>query len=242
MKTVYSKTIGYSPLENVELGKMENVIKVCRIIMNDYYQIRQNDKILVAGTGEGTETELISKEFNLFTTGIDLNISIHGKGNNKNTSLSIQNLGYLAFLDNTFSIIYSYHVLEHVNDHLLVLSELNRVLKPDGVLFIGFPNKHRIISYIGTSQKATIWEKMSWNFNDYRDRLVGRFNNESGAHAGFTEDEYLKSASRMFKSVIPVRNKYLLYKYKQLQLLIRLIIQSGFSEFIFPSNYFICLK
>jgi ubiquinone/menaquinone biosynthesis C-methylase UbiE len=242
MKTAYSKTIGYSPLENVEVGKMESVIKVCRIIISDYYQNDQNDKILVAGTGEGTETELISKEFNLFTVGIDINISLNAKGITKNTSLSLQDLGYLAFLDNTFSIIYSYHVLEHVNDHLLVLSELNRVLKSDGVLFIGFPNKHRIISYIGTSQKATIWEKISWNFNDYRDRLGGHFNNECGAHAGFTENEYLKSASRVFKSVIPVRNKYMLYKYKHLQLLIRLIIQCGFSEFIFPSNYFICLK
>lgn len=48
----------------------------------------------------------------------------------------------LPFLDNAFNIIFSIHVIEHVEDRLLYLSEIFRVLKPGGILFLDVPNRY----------------------------------------------------------------------------------------------------
>jgi SAM-dependent methyltransferase len=132
--------------------------------------------------------------------------------------------------------------LEHVSDHLAVLKELWRVLRPDGVLFIGFPNKHRLFSYIGTSQKVSILEKIKWNLNDYLYKLKGQFENKYGAHAGFTEREFLSDSIGIFREVRPVRNEYMLIKYASLQFFMRFSAYIGLGEILFPSNYYICIK
>ena len=46
----------------------------------------------------------------------------------------------LVFADNTFDLVYSSNVLEHVQDPAKVLSEGIRVLKPGGYLFFTYPN------------------------------------------------------------------------------------------------------
>ena len=243
MKSIYQKEIGYSPLSCVDLEKMKCQIKICRELIDGYYKAQPQDKILVAGTGEGDEAALLFNEFKVLTVGIDLNIKFSGfKASQGGFFLQMQDLSSLAFSDNSFSFIYCYHVLEHVNDPKAVLKELHRVLKPEGILFIGFPNKHRLIAYTGTSQKTTLKEKIIWNINDYRFRMKGKFENKYGAHAGFTENEYIQIASTSFHFTIPVRNQYILIKYKRFEKLGRLIIMSRLSEFLFPSNYFICKK
>lgn len=45
----------------------------------------------------------------------------------------------LPFETNTVDVVYSSHVLEHVNDEQLALQEMKRVLKEDGVVIIGMP-------------------------------------------------------------------------------------------------------
>lgn len=45
----------------------------------------------------------------------------------------------LPFEDAQFDVVYSSHVLEHVNDEQQFLREAKRVLKPDGTLILGVP-------------------------------------------------------------------------------------------------------
>ena len=47
----------------------------------------------------------------------------------------------LPFRDDSFDLVISHHVIEHVNDQLAHLLELKRVLKPEGRLYLGCPNK-----------------------------------------------------------------------------------------------------
>lgn len=243
MSVEYDQKIGFSALDNVDQSKMQHVITTCKQIIIRDYGILSNDIILVAGAGNGTEATLISESFMLRTVGVDLNIQKPPRVSPANlVTFQRQDLNYLAFMDNAFAIIYCYHVLEHVLSPFQVLSELKRVLKPDGVLFIGFPNKNRLISYIGTSQKATFREKLLWNFKDYENRLLRKFENRYGAHAGFTEKEYIEISSGLFSKVIQVRNQYMINKYSRYHNLIQLIINTGLSDFLFPSNYFICKK
>jgi SAM-dependent methyltransferase len=45
----------------------------------------------------------------------------------------------LPFDDGSVDLIFSYHTLEHVPDHLFALGEMHRVLKHDGTLLLGLP-------------------------------------------------------------------------------------------------------
>lgn len=45
----------------------------------------------------------------------------------------------LPFPDNSFDVVYSSHVLEHVRSESKALEEMKRVLKPNGVLILGMP-------------------------------------------------------------------------------------------------------
>ena len=243
MEKRYSKTIGYSPLDLVDQDKLLQVIRVNKRIIDQYLPAGKGETILVAGAGMGYEAVLINQEFQQKTVGIDLNID---SNNLFPISLDLllqkQDLTSLAFDEDTFNLVYCYHVLEHVADHMAVLKEIYRVLKPGGVLFVGFPNKNRLFSYIGTSQKASGLDKIKWNINDYIYRLRGKFENKYGAHAGFTEKEFLKDASSVFETIDPVRNMYMYLKYPNLGAIMNCIIKIKLEEFIFPSNYFICIK
>lgn len=243
MNNKYNKTIGYSPLEDVDRDKMRQVILVNKTIIDKYFSSNPTSRILVAGAGQGDEADLIFDEFKLETIGVDINIiNADGSKIRKGLSFHRQNLEKLAFVNNSFSMIYSFHVLEHVSDHLAVLRELHRVLSPGGVLFIGFPNKHRLFSYISTSQKASVLEKIKWNINDYIYRVKGKFENKYGAHAGFSEKGFVSESSGIFQKVLPVRNEYMLIKYAGIKRLINMSIRMGFAEILFPSNYYVCIK
>jgi SAM-dependent methyltransferase len=243
MMRSYDKTIGYSPLEDVDEKKMLEVIRVNKKIIDDYYLPAPQDLILVAGAGNGQEAILIAGEFQIRTFGVDLNIAkINIPPALTKVFFQRQDISALGFSNSAISLIYCYHVLEHVDDHLKVLGELSRALKLGGVLFIGFPNKHRLISYIGTSQKVTLSERIKWNFQDYVYRLMGKFENKSGAHAGFSEKEFLADAAGYFSAVHTVRNQYMLYKYARYSLFMNFIIKTGLNEFLFPSNYYICVN
>jgi SAM-dependent methyltransferase len=239
----YDQTIGYSPLEDVDEEKLLQLIMVNRKIIQVFYTPHHSDAILVAGAGQGQEAVLFGKEWKMDTFGVDLNIQkLKSFAETPNVYISRQDIASLSFPSEIFSLIYSYHVLEHVRDHLAVLNELKRVLKPGCVLFIGFPNKNRIVSYIGTSQKVSTLNRVKWNLTDYIYRLRGRFENKYGAHAGFIEKEFMNEATGMFRTVYPVRDEYMLQKYPRHARFIHLMIKSGMSEFIFPSNYFVCIK
>lgn len=242
-KVKFDQTVGYSPLNLIDSEKKITEANNCKQIIESHYVKKDEDKLLVAGTGNGEEARLISKVFKIKTYGVDINEDLsYQPGDRENLFLFKQDLTHLGFLGNSFSIIYCYHVLEHILNHENALMELYRVLEPGGILFIGFPNKNRLFSYFGTSQKATILEKIKWNFNDYWMRIVNKFDNKYGAHAGFTEKEFTQSNLHIFKNIYPIRNEYMLTKYERHKILIRFIITLGLSEVLFPSNYFICRK
>lgn len=47
----------------------------------------------------------------------------------------------LPFEDGLFDIVISHHVIEHVEDQGLHLQEITRVLKQDGLIYLGCPNR-----------------------------------------------------------------------------------------------------
>lgn len=242
MKHRYDAGIGYSSLEDVAPEKLMKTVRLNKRIINAYYVPNKNDKILVAGAGYGLEAIMIKNEFGLKTYAVDLNIDESLLAQEENLIFRKDDLMNLLFPDDFFSLVYNIHVLEHVKDHSRVLNELHRVLKKNGVLYIGFPNKNRLVGYFGASQKVSLVDMVRWNLLDYKKRMGGRFENKYGAHAGYSQLGFIKDALKFFRKIYPVRNQYMMQKYEPYKGLLELLIKLKVEEYIFPSNYFICIK
>lgn len=240
----YDNIIGYSPLDAVDIKKMIATVINNKRLIEKYRALPQNsnDEVLVAGAGNGQEARIISEVFNLKTIGVDINIDNKVVLGNDTLVIEKQDLMNLKYEKNRFAMIYCNHVLEHVDDHYKVLSELSRVLSKGGILYIGFPNRNRLIGYIGASQRISVIDIIKWNLHDYKYRLCGKFKNKYGAHAGFTQSEFIKDAHDYFSKIISVRNDYMLLKYSRFKHLLAILNYFKLGEVTFPSNYFICLK
>ena len=53
--------------------------------------------------------------------------------------------GHLPFDDNTFDVVISNHVIEHIPNQKLHIYEIYRVLKDKGILYLATPNKFWIV-------------------------------------------------------------------------------------------------
>ena len=143
----------------------------------------------------------------------------------------------MEFADESFDFVYSFHALEHIPDYRAALAEIHRILCPSGRWMIGTPNRSRIIGYLG-SKDASIAEKLRWNYIDWRARLQGRFRNELGAHAGYTQEELSRELAEVFSEVTDITFDYYRNLYSKKRNLINLAISLGAASWLFPCIYF----
>ena len=98
--------------------------------------------ILDYGCGEGRWVDLLSNRFSSAQIhGIDISDkAIEQAGRNFPQYKFLPFNGEVApFEDNSFDLIFSYHVLEHVYDIKKTIADISRLLKKDGYLCIIFP-------------------------------------------------------------------------------------------------------
>ncbi len=128
-------------------AKIEHYQKVIRdaewSVIRTY--IPENSSLLDVGCGAGDNLSRAKSELKCTVAGIDPAPGAHGVGRFLGgvdvVSLNIIQ-GFaeqLPYSDKTFDVVFSSHVLEHVNDERKSLREMKRVLKDDGVLIIGMP-------------------------------------------------------------------------------------------------------
>ena len=101
-------------------------------------------RFLDVGCGAGYAMQMARETRQCESSGIDPDPGAHGVGRFvsslvKNESIVQGFAESLPYDNQTFDVIYSSHVLEHVNDEQKSLTEMKRVLKDDGVLIIGMP-------------------------------------------------------------------------------------------------------
>jgi ubiquinone/menaquinone biosynthesis C-methylase UbiE len=194
------------------------------------------NKLLVVGCGSGLEAAILAQQLPAEVSGIDLKNEFDPEAA-KVATLQTGDATALAFADETFDFIFSYHALEHIEDPVKALQEMRRVMKPGAGFWIGTPNRSRMIGYIG-GKNTSFSEKVRWNLLDYRMRLTGKFRNEFGAHAGFTSKELSELLSSVFSSVDERTAEYFFSIYQRKKSIISGIEASKLSRFIYPSVYF----
>ena len=172
-------------------------------------------RVLVAGCGLGHEAKYIYDTLDVELVGVDVavewdsELSSVDDGRFRLLEGSVQQL---PFPDDSFDLVFYHHVIEHVPDPAASLVELARVLRPGGLIYVGTPNRHRAVGYVG-SFDSSLRDKLRWNAADWKARLRGQFRNELGAHAGFAETELRRMLERNFTGVEFLTAGYLAFKY-----------------------------
>jgi ubiquinone/menaquinone biosynthesis C-methylase UbiE len=170
-------------------------------------------RVLAAGCGLGHEARYIHVRLGCEVVGIDADLPEGTACVEDGLTLMEASVLELPFPDASFDAVFYHHVIEHVPDAPRSLDELNRVLRPGGWLYVGTPNRHRAVGYLG-SYDASLRQKIRWNLYDYRARLKGRFRNELGAHAGYSQDELRRLiAAANFTDHRSLTRDYLHFKY-----------------------------
>jgi ubiquinone/menaquinone biosynthesis C-methylase UbiE len=106
---------------------------------------KKSDRALEIGFGTGYGTRHASKFFSHINA-IEVDIETVNFAKEKFSSSSITYDSFdgksIPFPDNSFDLVYSFQVIEHVQKDLEFLREAKRVLKPNGILFISTPNRN----------------------------------------------------------------------------------------------------
>jgi len=140
----------------------------------DKLDIKEGDRILDIGCGEGRHIHRAYMCDNVLAVGIDIKLDDidktqkmfrvleHDNPDNKSKwGVTTGNALFLPFADNTFDHIICSEVLEHIPDYENALAEIDRILKPNGYLTISVPRS---------------WpEKICWALSE-------SYHNEKGGH------------------------------------------------------------
>jgi 2-polyprenyl-3-methyl-5-hydroxy-6-metoxy-1,4-benzoquinol methylase len=109
---------------------------------------RERGSILDVGCGEGTFLQ-VAKKNDWTINGTEL--SAYGAKYATNllgVEIFCGELYDAKFPENSFDVITMWHVLEHVTDPKGYLTEIKRILKPDGLLIIAVPNVNDLLMRI----------------------------------------------------------------------------------------------
>jgi len=120
---------------------------------SELFPVSNLGNVLELGCGIGFQSALLStmSESVVATDLPDENMSTHSPGKIRLqsllTGLGIENVSHefcsaesLPFEDNSFDMVFSSHVLEHIPDFESAMKEIYRVLKPNGFLFCVIPS------------------------------------------------------------------------------------------------------
>lgn len=197
-------------------------------------------RVLVVGCGySASEVFSLAEALpEIYIVGFDINLDPQLENvQTERYQITRGNACAMHFPDASFDVVFYHHVIEHVPCPEQSLAECARVLKNNGYLYCGTPNRSRLIGYIGSS--VSLKEKISWNIADWKMRLRGQFRNECGAHAGFTEEELEALIRPYFVQVRWLTGDYLQFKYdsKIPSPLMKLILWKPIRRILAPAIY-----
>jgi O-antigen biosynthesis protein len=102
-------------------------------------------RVLDAGCGTAYGSEILGRAGATAVTGVDLDGAVleAARGSMpENVSLEVADVRELPYPDASFDVAVCFEVIEHVEKPEDVLTELRRVLAPDGLLIVSSPNRN----------------------------------------------------------------------------------------------------
>jgi SAM-dependent methyltransferase len=198
---------------------------------------------LVVGCGKGDEVLFIERELHCRrVVGIDVGENFSGIAR-ASGRVFMADAESLPFAADSFDFVAAFHSLEHIHDARRAVNEIWRVLRPEGLFYVGVPNRLRLVGYIG-SFDATTWQKIYWNMKAWRAQLSGKFRNELGAHAGYDRHELLDLLSQRFSGLELLTADFLRYKYRGRipKPLLNALLAPRVFDYSVPSHYAIGRK
>ena len=124
------------------LTHTQSVDAILKKISSEY---KQNKKFCDLGCGSGYRTMLFN-EYNRDVTGID--IRDYRFPENKKFSFIHGDIFKSNLPANTYDMVFSYDVIEHLEKPELLLKEIHRILKPEGICVLATPNRYRIVNAV----------------------------------------------------------------------------------------------
>jgi ubiquinone/menaquinone biosynthesis C-methylase UbiE len=155
--------------------------------------LRATDKILDAGCGSGLYSNWLAKKgFSIDAIDIDLQMLQLANQFSKRNKLSVcytkeDVTNMLNFKPESYDCVLCMDVIEHIKDDSKALSEINRVLKKDGLLFLAtstkngiYNNDHKRVGYdfyeISSKLRNAGFAMIEWTYHGKRVyKLVRRF-------------------------------------------------------------------
>lgn len=165
------------PLEFVYLWLKQYEEHVARYKFFAHYA--RNNYVLDAGCGFGYGSIILAGNQAKKVVGIDKSIQTLryaiDKYNSDNIYYAASDLICAPFANNIFDTIYAFEVIEHIKKDAAFLSEMVRLLKKDGYIFISTPNK-KLSGYEDGSKKNQFHFR-EYELNEFRDLLGSYFSN-----------------------------------------------------------------
>jgi 2-polyprenyl-3-methyl-5-hydroxy-6-metoxy-1,4-benzoquinol methylase len=128
--------------------------------------------VLEVGCGEGRGVETLLKKATSFTAVDKIEEALQTLREKflqgKFLSMNIPPLSGLQ--DNTYDCVVSFQVIEHIQDDILFLKEIHRVLKPGGIALLTTPNRKLSLS-------RNPWHIREYLAEELRDLALGIFTN-----------------------------------------------------------------
>jgi ubiquinone/menaquinone biosynthesis C-methylase UbiE len=108
--------------------------------------INNRSIVLDIGAGAGIVGAMNFKNIAKSICGIDLDPRVK---NNKNLDEGkVADASEIPYLDNKFDVVFANNFMEHLEHPEVIFNEINRVLKPDGILLFKTPNRKHYMPII----------------------------------------------------------------------------------------------
>jgi len=122
--------------------------------------LKQNDRILEIGCGIGSiVSELASRGYDITGTDISGEAIAYGLKKYGDIKLQVQPAEDLQFEDQTFDVVLSFDLFEHIARIDKHISEVHRILRQDGYYLLQTPNKYSNVIFETLYHKSLIWRR-----------------------------------------------------------------------------------
>ncbi|HUF54169.1 MAG TPA: methyltransferase domain-containing protein [Dehalococcoidia bacterium] len=144
-------------------------------------------RVLDVASGSGYGCEILAAAGASEVVGIDYSpeavrysVDRHSQGDPR---FIIGDAARLPFADASFDVVVSFETIEHVPDPMLMLHEIKRVLKPEGLLVVSTPNK-------GVYVEGNEFHLHEFTYDEFEQAIGGIFQNAEF----FPQDNWLTSS------------------------------------------------